>query len=40
VYYPLHTIADSHFLDADPDLAFNFNADPVFCFYSDADPDY
>lgn len=40
MYHPLHNIADSHFLDADPDLAFNFNADPVFCFYSDADPDY
>jgi len=32
VYHPLHNIADSHFFDADPDFAFNFNADPVFCF--------
>jgi hypothetical protein len=33
VYHTLpNSIADPHFLDADPDLAFNFNANPNFVF--------
>jgi hypothetical protein len=36
---PKNSVADPHYVDADPDPAFHFDAGPDLTFHSDADPD-